>query len=64
MVLLLILVASNPQLSCLFLIVDHLRETLDTIVELVLGQVEGLLSAEFLGLESCNLVRHLVYALV
>ena len=63
-VLLLIFISLDPQITRLLLIVYHFLQTLDAIVELSLGHLGRLGKASKLSFKRRHLVGHLVKALV
>ena len=64
MTLLLVFVSLDPELASFLLVGNHFVKTLDTVVQLGLGELEGLLNAHLLSLKSRLHVDELVYALV
>ena len=51
-ILLLLFITGNPELSCLFLISNNLIETFDSIVELDFGEIERFFDASKLSFKS------------
>ena len=64
MVLLLLFIPLDPQLSRLFLVGDDFIQTLNTIVQLCFGQFKGFLNAHFLSFKSGRDIKLLVQLLI
>ena len=64
MVLLLIFVTLDPKFTSLLFVGDDLIQTLDSVVQLSLGEIESFLNTHLLGLKSGSIVRELIDLLI
>ena len=64
MILLLVFIPRDPHITCLLLVSNDLIQALDAIIQVGLGQLEGLFDTNLLSLKRGNLVDKLIDLLV